>query len=259
MNARITHVGTATVVLELDGLRVVTDPVLDPAGSRYRLGPFEYQNLRGPSAPVPDAPDVVLLSHDHHRDNLDRAGLALARRARTVVTTSSGAVRLRAKGVQRVMGLSPWESRELEGGLRVTATPARHGPVGTNFVAGDVIGFHVEHPALRTGPLYVTGDTRWFPGVAQVAERLPRPSTILAHVGAARFGPPLLRRWLRFSMDAEELRILARHFAPRQLIPIHDGGWSHFSEGREAVVRAFAGDASRLRLLRAGHTEDLEL
>lgn len=257
MSAQLTYVGTATVILRLDARTVVTDPVLDPAGSRYRIGPFAYENLQGPSASVPTEPDVVLLSHDHHRDNFDRAGLALARRARTVVTTQSGAARLRAKGLRHVVGLVPWQRCELDG-LCVTATPARHGPLGTNAFAGDVVGFHLEHPALRAGPLYITGDTRWFAGLARVRERLPRPATILAHVGAARFGPPLLRRWLQFSMDAEELRTLDRVFQPRQLFPIHDGGWSHFSEGRDAILRAFAGDSARLRLLARGETTALE-
>jgi len=266
MNARITHVGTATVVLDLAGTSIVTDPVLDPAGSRYPLArgrlsdAFAYVNLAGAAIEaLPTEPDLVLLSHDHHRDNLDRAGLELLRRATRVLTTRSGAARLAARGVRHVEGLSPWQ-RVTHGELSITATPARHGPIGTNWLAGDVVGFAIDGPMLRWGTLYVTGDTHWFAGTAAMLGRFPRLRTILAHVGAARFGHFALRRWLRFSMDAREARIMADHLAPRQIIPIHYDGRSHFSEGRDALERVFADadPAAGLRFLPRGASEPLE-
>lgn len=72
--------------------------------------------------------DLVLLSHDHHFDNLDHAGPRLLGTAARVVTTVAGAGRLGA----RAIGLAPWESEEVPAPdgrmLRITATPARHGP-----------------------------------------------------------------------------------------------------------------------------------
>ena len=74
--------------------------------------------------------DLVLLSHDHHFDNLDRAGRAMLGRAGRVFTTPVAAERLGGNAV----GLAPWQSRDVptrDGGiLRVTGTPARHGPEG---------------------------------------------------------------------------------------------------------------------------------
>lgn len=262
---RLTHYGTASVLLELDGLRILTDPVFDPAGSRYSLGPpglwadLDYVNLGGATARAKDLGpiDLVLLSHDQHRDNLDRGGLELVRGAGRVLTTPAGAARLKRKGVERVRGLAPWEVREIPGRqhpLTITATPAQHGPAGTGWLAGAVTGFVVESPSLPRGPLYLTGDTVWFGGVAQVAARFPGVATVLAHVGAGRFGRGRWRRWLRFSMNGEEARRVAEHFAQAELIPIHYQGWSHFSEGRADIEAAFLGrpEAARLRWLPLG-------
>jgi hypothetical protein len=71
----------------------------------------------------------VLLSHDHHFDNLDHAGRSLLGSAEQVLTTVEGAARLGAGAV----GLAPWQHTELRSAhgetLRVAATPARHGPI----------------------------------------------------------------------------------------------------------------------------------
>jgi L-ascorbate metabolism protein UlaG (beta-lactamase superfamily) len=88
VNCRITYLGTATFLLEIGGLQLLTDPVLDPAGSRdvlrvrllRRLGlDFPLVKLTGPALSAEELPalDAVLLSHDEHYDNLDREGRAL--------------------------------------------------------------------------------------------------------------------------------------------------------------------------------------
>jgi hypothetical protein len=114
--------------------------------------------------------DAVLLSHEQHADNLDTAGRALLTDIPTVLTTRIGAQRLGGK----TRGLAPWETIEINaaGGTRlhVTATPARHGPVGIEPIAGDVVGFLLGNET--PGDLiYVTGDTVWYEGVAEVARR----------------------------------------------------------------------------------------
>jgi L-ascorbate metabolism protein UlaG (beta-lactamase superfamily) len=80
--------------------------------------------------------DAVLLSHDHHGDNLDAAGRALLPSAGAVVTTAPGARRL-GLGAR---GLAPWGTTVLEAPdrppIRVTATPARHGPPLSRPLAG---------------------------------------------------------------------------------------------------------------------------
>ncbi|NOU28219.1 MAG: MBL fold metallo-hydrolase [Polyangiaceae bacterium] len=263
----VRHLGTATLLLDVGGRTIVTDPVLDPAGTTFVLGrsplsgEISYRNLVGAQGAraLPSRPDLVLLSHDQHRDNLDRGGLELVRRARMVLTTRPGAERLRRRGVANVRGLAPWERCALPG-LVVTAVPARHGPWGTNWLAGEVVGFVLESSALRLGPVYITGDTRLFSGALEVGARFERMGTVFAHVGAARFGTSALRHLLRFSMDAVEVCTLARHLQPRQLVPIHYEGWSHFSEGRAELELALerVPSLTQTRFLPVGDRVELE-
>ncbi len=94
---RFTHVGGPTLLVEVAGWRLLTDPTFDPPGRHYAFGwGTSSTKLTGPAvAPDDLGPlDAVLLTHDHHADNLDDRGRALLPRAGTVVTTPSGARRL---------------------------------------------------------------------------------------------------------------------------------------------------------------------
>src|SRR6185369_11787172 len=88
--------------------------------------------------------DAVLLTHDHHFDNLDHAGRKMLTSAGTVLTTIAGAERLKGNAI----GLANWQSVDIQGpggqALRVIGTPARHGPVGGD--RGPVTGFILTHP-----------------------------------------------------------------------------------------------------------------
>jgi L-ascorbate metabolism protein UlaG (beta-lactamase superfamily) len=129
--------------------------------------------------------------------------------------------------------------------VRVTATPARHGPPLSGAFVGDVIGFVIEHAG---GAVYVTGDTVFFGGVRAVAQRFPRVSLVVAHVGAAGYGP------LRFTMHAKDAVALAEAFPDAKVVPVHHEGWTHFKEGRANVDAAFAaaGLSDRLVWLERG-------
>src|SRR3954464_5318153 len=161
MRVRIAHLGTATVILEIDGLRIMTDPALDPKGSTYSFG----FGLRSKKTLDPTLPpegighiDVILLSHDQHDDNLDARGRALVAQVPRLLTTRAAAKRLK-KGT----ALAAWETTELKtpNGLmiKVTAVPARHGPIFSTPLAGQVIGFVLEWKGQENGALYVSGDT----------------------------------------------------------------------------------------------------
>ena len=94
MNLRLTHISTATLLIEIGSLRLLTDPVFDPAGGRYFFGyGTDSIKLTEPSIRPQDLGkiDATLLSHDHHDDNLDRAGRVLLPLAKKVITTSAGA------------------------------------------------------------------------------------------------------------------------------------------------------------------------
>jgi len=235
---RLTHIGGPTTLIEVGGWRLLTDPTFDPPGRKYSFGwGSGSRKLAGPAIPASELPpiDAVLLSHDHHGDNLDDAGRALLPSAGAVVTTAPGARRL--GGGAR--GLEAWRTTTLEApgrpAIEVTATPCRHGPPLSRRIAGEVIGFALRWEGQEHGVLWISGDTVLYDGVREVAARL-RVDTALLHLGAVRFpvsGP------VRYSMTAREAMELCGLVRPRVAIPVHYEGWSHFRQGREAIEREF--------------------
>jgi L-ascorbate metabolism protein UlaG (beta-lactamase superfamily) len=239
MEIALTHIGGPTVLIEAQSWRLLTDPTFDPPGQSYRFGwGSGSRKLTGPAVAASDlgSIDAVLLSHDHHGDNLDAAGRALLPSAGTVITTASGAKRL-GTGAQ---GLQPWERTQLEApgrpSIEITATPCRHGPPLSRPIVGDVIGFALRWDGQEHGAVWLSGDTVLYPGVREVADRL-QIGTALLHLGGVRFpisGP------VRYTMTAKEAVELCRLIRPHTVIPIHYEGWKHFREGREAIERELA-------------------
>lgn len=189
MSLSITLIGGPTALIEIDGFRLLTDPTFDAPGS-YQLPHVKLEKLEGPamSAEAIGEVDAVLLSHDQHSDNLDHSSKAFLTKARRVLTTEAGAKRLGG----HAEGFAPWATTELtKGGARltITATPARHGPAGIEPLAGDVIGFVVASDKPGSRPVYVSGDTTWFDGVAEVARRF-NCGVVLPFAGAAQTRGP---------------------------------------------------------------------
>lgn len=253
MTFAATHVGTATLLLEIGDVRLLTDPAFDPPGRTYGFGwGTRSRRTAGPAIPVDRLGklDAVLLSHDHHADNLDDAGRALLPSVPKVVTTEAGARRLKHPGG---IGLQPFASTTV-GDVRITATPARHGPPGSLPIVGHVVGFVLESPALP-GPVYISGDTVWFDGVAEVARRF-RIHTAFLHLGGVGFpitGP------LRYTFDAREAVTAAQALGARRVVPVHYDGWTHFRQKPEEAMRVFteAGLADRVKWLVPGERTSL--
>jgi L-ascorbate metabolism protein UlaG (beta-lactamase superfamily) len=239
---RVTHIGGPTVLIEFDNWRILTDPTFDEPGRTYEfaLG-TSSRKTTGPAVASGDLGpvDVVLLTHDHHADNLDDAGRSLLASVPVVVTTTAGAARL--GGATR--GLEAWASTTLEAqsrpAIEVTATPCRHGPPLSRRIVGDVVGFSLRWPGQQHGELWISGDTVLYAGVRQVS-RLTI-SLALLHLGGAHFpltGP------VRYTMTAADGVELCEELRPRTVVPVHYEGWSHFGDGREAIERALS-DAPR--------------
>ena len=88
-------VGGPTAVVELGGVRLLTDPTFDPPGD-HPIGTRVLTKTTGPAVPADELGpvDAVLLSHDQHPDNLDRSGRALLAGVPLVLTTEQAAQRL---------------------------------------------------------------------------------------------------------------------------------------------------------------------
>jgi L-ascorbate metabolism protein UlaG (beta-lactamase superfamily) len=249
MSLTITLIGGPTALIEFDGFRLLTDPTFDHPGA-YKLPHVTLEKLVGPaiSAAQVGAVDAVLLSHDQHSDNLDNSGRDFLRHAPRTLTTIAGARRLGGD----VEGLAPWDSTELTGkdghALTITATPARHGPAGIEPLSGDVIGFVLSSNAPGSRPIYITGDTVWFDGVAEVARRFPA-GVVLPFAGAAQTRGPF-----HLTMDTNDTIETARAFPDATIVPVHTDGWAHFKQTAGDLRASFdtLGFGARLRILEPG-------
>ncbi|HKP89237.1 MAG TPA: MBL fold metallo-hydrolase [Thermoleophilaceae bacterium] len=200
---RLTWLGHATTLIELDGARVLTDPVL-----RDRIGP-----LTRTAPPVASAAaervDAVLLSHLHH-DHADLPSLMRLGAATPVIAPRGSGSWLRRQGLEDVRELGAGQSVSI-GSLEVTATEAVHDgrrhPLGTS---ADAVGFVVSGSCA----VYFAGDTDLFPAMSDLAGSLD--AALLPVAGWGRtLGPGHL--------DAERAAIAAILTAPRLAIPIHWG------------------------------------
>ncbi|MEV4417472.1 MBL fold metallo-hydrolase [Catellatospora sp. NPDC049609] len=235
MTSSLVFLGHSTVLLDIGGVRVLTDPVL-----RGRL-----TFLRRVAAPV--APghyagvDVVVLSHLHH-DHCDLASLALLGRDVPLVAPDGAAAFLRRRGFRRVVTLAVGESHTV-GAVTVTATPAVHDgrrePFGPRAAAvGYLIG------SART-VAYFAGDTDLFAGMRDLC-----PDLDLALLPVWGWGPNLGPGHLDPRRAAEAVALLR----PRRAVPVHWGtlfpyGLSAFFRDRlREPARAFADAVAARRL-----------
>ncbi|RFB78137.1 MBL fold metallo-hydrolase [Methylovirgula sp. 4M-Z18] len=250
----LTLIGGPTLLVEIAGLRLLTDPTFDAPGSYQGTG-IVLTKLTEPALRVEALQpiDAVLLSHDQHFDNLDHAGRAMLPQARHVLTTQAGAARLGGNAT----GLAPWESITLPGAdgrvLQVTAVPARHGPVGIEPISGDVVGFVVQGSG---GPaVYISGDTVWYEGVAEVAKRFDIAVAIL-FTGSAQ-----PRGAFHMTMDSNDAIEAAHAFGTATIVAVHNEGWEHFVQSQDDLRNAFAvvGLGERLHMLQKGVAATLKV
>jgi L-ascorbate metabolism protein UlaG (beta-lactamase superfamily) len=199
----VTYVGHATVLLDLDGTRLLTDPVLRP-----RVGPL----VRHGPMPPPDVTaniNAVLVSH-LHQDHTDIASLRrLGREVPLLIPPGSRGFFAR-HGFRNLTELAPGES-SVVGGLTVTAVEARHDG-GKRRGAGDVqpVGFLIGGSCT----IYFAGDTDLFDGMRDLS-----PALDLALLPVWGWGPTLGPGHL----DPEGAARAAAMLSPRLVVPIHWG------------------------------------
>ena len=238
----VTYIGGPTIILEVGGLRLMTDPTLDPPGEAFMINDkLAYHKIEGPANVNIGKIDAVLLSHDQHGDNLDTAGREFLKSVPKTFTTKIGAERLQGNAV----GLSSWESITLNDEVTITSTPARHGPAGSEHITGDVTGFIVSTKEMQ---IYLTGDTVFYDGIKEVAEKF-RPKYVFIFAGAAKPRGPF-----NVTMSTNDAIDTAFGFPAATIIPVHFEGWSHYTETGEMLRQSFSalGIADRLKILKAG-------
>lgn len=201
----LTFLGHATVLIELGGLRILTDPILVD-----RLM-FLTRVVRPLDPALFAAVDLVLISH-LHLDHFDRLSLARLDPAPEIIVGPGGAGLARRWGWERVTELAPGQSRTVRDVL-VTAVPASHpgsrppfGPRGT------AVGYLLESGEAR---IYFAGDTDLFPEMATMADG----ALDVALLPIGGWGPRLGSGHLDPARAVEA----AARVRPRYAVPIHWG------------------------------------
>ncbi|KAL2217313.1 putative Zn-dependent hydrolases of the beta-lactamase protein [Thermoascus aurantiacus ATCC 26904] len=236
----ITHIGTATAILNIDGVNLLTDPFFSPAGTEWDVGIAVLKNSDNPALGLHDLPpiDAVLLSHEDHPDNLDELGRRLLD-GRRVLTTVDGARKLAPR--PGVRGLRPWETVTLAVGgktFQVTGTPCQHLPGGecTGFIlTADEFG--VDPDDGRPNAIYFSGDTVYIDELRQMADKWHIVAAIL-NLGAAH--APLAEGPLQITMDGKQAARLFREIKADVLVPMHYESWGHFTQFGKELARVFA-------------------
>ena len=184
---RITLVRSATLVVELQGRRILVDPMLDPAGTRP---PIENtaNPVRNPTVELPfpaeevvTGLDAVLVTHCH-KDHLDETAERLLPRDLPVFCQPEDEERLHAAGLD----VRPIDERRDWDGLVIHRTAARHGSGAVAEALAPVSGFVLDD-------LYLAGDTVWYEAVDATIERF-RPRVAVVNAGGASFleGGPIV-------------------------------------------------------------------
>jgi L-ascorbate metabolism protein UlaG (beta-lactamase superfamily) len=246
---RITWVGHSTVLLELDGVRLITDPVL-----RNRLAHLRRVGARADAGALRGV-DAVLVSHLHY-DHLDVPSLLRLGRSIQVVLPAGSTRLLRRRGFTRISQLGIGEELDI-GAVTIAATKVEH--------SGKRTPFSLDRPAvgyLVTGSarIWFAGDTDLFDGMSELA-----PGLDVALLPIAGWGARLPPGHLDPRTAAEALQLLR----PRVAVPIHWGTYKQVGLGRSdealrAPAEAFAQHAAELapdvnvRLLPVGGTLELE-
>lgn len=239
---RVTWLGHSTLVVELDGRRVLVDPVWGERASPFSwVGPQRFYPSPLPLDRLPPV-DAVVISHDHF-DHLDRSTIRAMRGWQTTFVVPLGVgAHLASWGVpeDRIVELDWWERTRL-GDLEIVATPARHasgrsplGPRDGTLWAG----FALLGPAHR---VYYSGDTGFFPGLADIGARLGPFD--LAMIEAGAYG----RAWPDWHLGPEQAVRASQLVRAGVLLPVHWGlfnlayhGWTEPAE-RALAAAAEAG------------------
>lgn len=249
---RATWLGHSTVLLELDGVNVLTDPVWGERVSPVSFaGPKRFQPVPVGVEALPPL-DAVVVSHDHY-DHLDHPTiLALAKTGVPFFTSLGVGAHLEAWGVpaERITELDWWESAELpRKGLRITAAPSQHfsgrGLGGRNATLWSSMVLRTERASV-----FFSGDTGLTPEYAEIASRLGPFDLVMLEVGA--FHPA----WGDIHLGADNALQALAMLGNAPFLPVHWGTFNlamhAWDEPAETLIAKAPGYGARLVMPRLG-------
>ncbi|KAL2105479.1 hypothetical protein VUR80DRAFT_8312 [Thermomyces stellatus] len=214
----VTHVGTATAILDIDGVTFLTDPFFSTAGHTWSFANDTLRVTENPALRLDQLShiDAVLLSHENHPENLDELGRQLLD-GRHVMTTEDGARNLAPR--PSVLGFKDWQEREVRIAGRnytITATPTAHWPG------------HEED-------------------IGKIADKYSI-TVALINLGKATVDS------LKITMDGKQAARLFRDLKAGALVPLHYESWKHFTQHGDGLSKEFAdeGIADKVCWLKPG-------
>ncbi|RJR44573.1 MAG: hypothetical protein C4576_13005 [Desulfobacteraceae bacterium] len=249
---RVTYVNHATVLIQMDGINILTDPIWSMRASPFRwIGP---KRVRSPGVRIEDLPriDLVLVSHDHF-DHLDLPTLeTLVKRDGFLLLTGLGVVNHLNRGIfEKTRELDWWqEHHDAHSGIRVTFVPALHDSGRSPFFTDRTLwgGFVIEGKA---GRIYFAGDTGFGTFLEDIRNRFNGFRLTIFPLGSYE------KRWFMKNQhmnpdDAVRAHILLNsrqsigmHYAtfaehPEQEIDRHEKDLAEALEGRSVATERFS-------------------
>jgi L-ascorbate metabolism protein UlaG (beta-lactamase superfamily) len=241
---RVTFVNHATLLIQIDGLNVLTDPIWSDRASPVSFaGP---RRVRPPGIRFEDLPPIhaVLVSHNHY-DHMDVPTLRrLEDGFRPPIFVGLGNARfLQSRGIDRVRDLDWWQAVDLEHGVRLTAVPVQHfsgrgicdrnGTLWTGYVLEG-----------KSGAVFFAGDTGFGPHFQKVREKFGPVAVAMLPIGAFRpewfMGP--------VHMSPDEAVRAHRVLEARQSVAMHFGTFILADDGQDEPVEKLREALERERI-----------
>ena len=250
-------IGHASVYVEVDGVRVLIDPVFSEYASPFAVGPKRFHP---PPIALADLPriDAVVISHDHY-DHLDMATVRhLAARGTTFFVPLGVGAHLERWQVplSQVRELEWWQEGNV-GGVRFVCTPTRHysGRGLTDSRATLWSSWSVVGPQHR---FFYSGDTGYSKHFAEIGARLGPFDLSFIKVGAYGPGQP----WIDIHMSPEDAVRAHGEVGGKRLFPVHWGTFNlafhAWDEPIRRAVKAAAARGAELATPRIGQMIDAE-
>jgi N-acyl-phosphatidylethanolamine-hydrolysing phospholipase D len=255
-NPSITWIGHSTMLVRMDGVTFLTDPIFSDRASPVSFaGP---RRVTPPGIPLEALPEIdfVLLSHDHYdHTDFDSIEHLAALGIPFVVPIGLGEIVREAGG--EAIELDWWGETERDG-LRLVCVPAQHFS-GRSLVDTDRrlwAGWVVVGPTRR---FYHAGDTGYFDGFREIGARFGPIDLAAIPIGAYR--PEQIMRWVH--LDPEEALQAAEDVRATSVVPMHFGTFDLTEEPLDEPPARFRLEASRrnldtarVRVLAIGETRD---
>ena len=249
---RATWLGHSTVLIEIDGLRVLTDPVWGPRASPLRLaGPKRFQPVPVALREMP-AVDLVLVSHDHY-DHLDYPTIRALTKSDVPFVTSLGVgAHLESWGIaaERITELDWWESYRLpKGDLQVTAAPSQHFSGRTIKTRNATLWSSLILRSARHG-VFFSGDTGLTTEYTDIRARLGPFDLVMLEIGA--WDPA----WGDMHLGPDNALKAVALLGGDTFLPVHWGtfrlGLHPWDQPPERLLELAANSAARLMMPRLG-------